>query len=255
LDDSLAAGKGSELKAEAQPKEYNLSDFDASLTSHSWEEAFRGEQSFKAAQKAADEKRWAEMGIPGTIEGGLAIPDLPEWEEELANLERYNEGIGTLGNSFAQLGNAIGGTEGALLSWMGSAMQNVAQIATTIAQLTAEAAARKANATAAATEAGAKAMSAHAGIPFAGVAMGVGAVATIVATLMSMPKFAEGGVVTGPTIGLVGEAGPEAIIPLAKLEKMMAGGAREVRVVGTLRARGKDLVGTISNYENVQKVR
>lgn len=30
-------------------------------------------------------------------------------------------------------------------------------------------------------------------------------------------KFADGGIVTGPTLGLVGEAGPEAIIPLSKL--------------------------------------
>jgi phage-related minor tail protein len=29
-----------------------------------------------------------------------------------------------------------------------------------------------------------------------------------------LTEFATGGIVTGPTIGLVGEAGPEAIIPL-----------------------------------------
>ena len=36
-----------------------------------------------------------------------------------------------------------------------------------------------------------------------------------------IPKFAQGGVVTGPTMGLIGEAGPEAIIPLDKLDNMM----------------------------------
>jgi len=39
----------------------------------------------------------------------------------------------------------------------------------------------------------------------------VNAVKTVVS------KFADGGIVTGPTLGLVGEAGPEAIIPLSKL--------------------------------------
>ncbi len=34
-----------------------------------------------------------------------------------------------------------------------------------------------------------------------------------------MPHFAEGGVVNGPTVALVGEAGPEAIIPLSKMGK------------------------------------
>jgi uncharacterized protein YoxC len=36
----------------------------------------------------------------------------------------------------------------------------------------------------------------------------------------NMPRFAAGGIVTGPTIGLVGEAGPEAIIPLDRMGSM-----------------------------------
>lgn len=38
-----------------------------------------------------------------------------------------------------------------------------------------------------------------------------------------MPHFAEGGIVNGPTVALVGEEGPEAIIPLSKMKK--TGGA------------------------------
>lgn len=34
---------------------------------------------------------------------------------------------------------------------------------------------------------------------------------------MNIPQFAEGGIVTKPTVGLVGEAGPEAIIPLNRM--------------------------------------
>lgn len=37
----------------------------------------------------------------------------------------------------------------------------------------------------------------------------------------SMPYLADGGVVTGPTPAMIGEAGPEAVIPLAKLPGMM----------------------------------
>lgn len=36
-----------------------------------------------------------------------------------------------------------------------------------------------------------------------------------------IPKFAEGGIVTGPTVGLIGEAGPEAVIPLNRAGGMM----------------------------------
>jgi phage-related minor tail protein len=43
--------------------------------------------------------------------------------------------------------------------------------------------------------------------------------------------FAEGGIVTGPTVGLVGEAGPEAVIPLDRMGEM--GGQQG----GTLNAR------------------
>ena len=35
--------------------------------------------------------------------------------------------------------------------------------------------------------------------------------------LPDLPMFAKGGIVTGPTLGLLGESGPEAVIPLGKL--------------------------------------
>jgi hypothetical protein len=38
----------------------------------------------------------------------------------------------------------------------------------------------------------------------------------------AVTNFASGGVVTGPTLATVGEAGPEAIIPLDRLEDMMS---------------------------------
>jgi len=59
----------------------------------------------------------------------------------------------------------------------------------------------------------------------------------VLAAFASIPKFAKGGIVTGPTIGLVGEAGAEAIIPLNKLDSMMGGGTK-----GEFVLRGQDLV-------------
>lgn len=62
----------------------------------------------------------------------------------------------------------------------------------------------------------------------------------------SGPKFAQGGIVTGPTIGLVGEAGKEAIIPLSKLPDMIGGkGGNTVIVNSTLGVRGRELVALI----------
>jgi phage-related minor tail protein len=45
--------------------------------------------------------------------------------------------------------------------------------------------------------------------------------------------FAKGGIVTGPTLGLVGEAGPEAIIPLDKLGQIMGQQRGEFVIRGT----------------------
>lgn len=50
---------------------------------------------------------------------------------------------------------------------------------------------------------------------------GVGAAGSF---LGAITPFASGGIVTGPTLGLVGEAGPEAIIPLSQLDRFGGGG-------------------------------
>ena len=66
-----------------------------------------------------------------------------------------------------------------------------------------------------------------------------------------MPRFAEGGIVTGPTMGLVGEAGPEAIIPLDRLGKM-GGATYNINVtagVGDPQVIGQQIVTYIKRYE------
>lgn len=63
--------------------------------------------------------------------------------------------------------------------------------------------------------------------------------------------FAEGGIVTSPVVGLVGEAGPEAIIPLDRLGKM-GGATYNINVqagVGDPQAIGQQIVAYIKRYE------
>jgi hypothetical protein len=72
-----------------------------------------------------------------------------------------------------------------------------------------------------------------------------------------IPKYAEGGIVNKPHIGMVGEAGPEAIIPLSKLSgflnttfnagAMSGGGGMSG---GSFVLKGNDLVLALqrSNY-------
>lgn len=64
--------------------------------------------------------------------------------------------------------------------------------------------------------------------PLVGIAVGIGAIA-IGEVLKNSVKsvgahaFATGGIVTGPTLGLVGEAGPEVIFPLDRLNRFIQG--------------------------------
>lgn len=58
-----------------------------------------------------------------------------------------------------------------------------------------------------------------------------------------IPALAEGGIATGPTLALIGEGrGPEAVIPLDKLEGMMAGGMGNGNVIVTGRIQGSDIL-------------
>jgi hypothetical protein len=55
--------------------------------------------------------------------------------------------------------------------------------------------------------------------------------ATQAASRMNLPRMAEGGIVSSPTLALIGEAGPEAVVPL---DRMNTGGGVTVNVTGGL---------------------
>jgi hypothetical protein len=65
----------------------------------------------------------------------------------------------------------------------------------------------------------------------------------------SIPRFAEGGIVTAPMIGMVGEAGPEAIIPLDQYNR--GGGNVTINVTGGLSTSaeiGESVVNALRAY-------
>ena len=67
---------------------------------------------------------------------------------------------------------------------------------------------------------------------------------------IDIPGFANGGIVTGPTLAMVGEKGPEAIIPLSQLGNMGGGGVT-VNVTGGLATSaeiGQAVVNAIRAY-------
>ena len=108
-----------------------------------------------------------------------------------------NQAIDSTIGAVASLGDAIGGTAGSIIKFIAAQAQQVVQGISTIASMKAQEEAAYAEMTAELGAAAASTMKAHSWIPFVGVAMGIGFVASMVAALMSLPKFAGGGLVGG----------------------------------------------------------
>lgn len=140
----------------------------------------------------------------------------------------------------------------------------VAEAATTTAGATTTAAAVAANTTALGIEtaawsalAAAKTFAAHASIPFYGTAAAAGFIAAQQATIIAaaVPKFADGGLAYGPTLGIFGEyAGashnPEVVAPLDRLQALLGvgDGGRGGKVKFEIKARR--LVGVMEKEYN-----
>jgi uncharacterized membrane protein YjjP (DUF1212 family) len=65
---------------------------------------------------------------------------------------------------------------------------------------------------------------------------------------MSIPRLAEGGIVSSPTLALIGEAGPEAVVPL---DRMQSGGGITINVTGGLATSaeiGESVVNALRAY-------
>lgn len=132
------------------------------------------------------------------------------------------------------------------------AMQSVRDAATQkeLGNATAEVAANTA-------KAGSGAASSVASIPYVGPVLAIAAMASVIAALASLPKFANGGLVYGPTLGLMGEYGgassnPEVIAPLSRLRSILGadqGGRSEVK----FRIEGRELVGIMNKQTNIYR--
>lgn len=62
---------------------------------------------------------------------------------------------------------------------------------------------------------------------------------------VKLPRLAEGGVVTGPTVAMIGEAGPEAVIPLSKSGML---GGNTITINLPMGSNGDDVVRAIQRY-------
>ena len=145
---------------------------------------------------------------------------------------------------FNGLGSAISLTNNKLAGWL----SYVGRILGATGQLVA---AIKKVIIAKAVEAGTYAVAEGAKMPFPVNLLAIGAsVAAVLAGLASIPKFAEGGLVYGPTVGMMGEypgarTNPEVIAPLSDLKNLLQPTMGKIPKVIKLIAEGPDLIAIL----------
>ncbi len=103
-------------------------------------------------------------------------------------------------------------------------------------------------------------MAAHAYIPFAGAGIAAGFIGMmqgLVASVAVTP-FANGGIVYGPTLALMGEyagakSNPEVIAPLNKLKSLIGNNGGGGGGVYELKVKGRDLVAVLANETRINR--
>ena len=71
-------------------------------------------------------------------------------------------------------------------------------------------------------------------------------------TGIGIPALAEGGITTGATLALIGEAGTEVVMPLDRLNQFVRDQNSGGEVTGTIRASGQELLVVIDNARRAQ---
>lgn len=152
--------------------------------------------------------------------------------------ELTQKGMGYLSSIVSSVGNILGGQAGDWLNWAANAISTIASVISEVASLYA------------AQMAAGVAKQASLGWPYNLVAM-ASTVAGALSIISSIPKLADGGIASGPTMAMVGEYpgasnNPEVIAPLHKLKQMLGvpGMSGEVRFV----IEQDKLVGILNKY-------
>lgn len=168
--------------------------------------------------------------------------------------KKVSKGLNGVADVMGNLGRVVGGTAGAWLEWGQSVLQAIAAAIPQITQLTQKQIAQgTANAYAGATGAGASV----APTPYIGPILAIAAIASVLAAMASIPKYAEGGLAYGKTLGMFGEyanasTNPEVVAPLSKLRDLIepAGGVGGEVV---FRIAGRDLEGVLNKRSQVSR--
>ena len=197
----------------------------------------------------------------------IAVPEIrmPETQPMSEDMDNYGESVlsttdklQAMQSVMSAVGSAMGNVAGSVsegaaawLSYGSNVLQSSAQVVASIVSIIAAQKAKQAADSGAAVAGAGAAMSS---IPIVGPILAIAAMASMVAALMSIPKFAAGGIAYGPTVGMFGEypgaaSNPEVVAPLDRLQNMLKtddGMGGEV----VFRISGSDLEGVLNKRYN-----
>lgn len=270
LQDAISA-KETELNLAVSPSsrvqiQQEIDDLQGKVVSIKFElEAnMQGLSSDDYAKKIIQEQMEEDMlNLDEVIDVEPLVKDLKVVRSEIKKTVKQGESFSAMGELMHQVGGAVQGTAQAWLDYGANVLTAIGQAIPAIMKMIAINASATASERAKKNEqvgsAAAGAMSAYSEIPFVGIVLGLAAVASIIAAMRSVPKFANGGIAYGPTLGLFGEyAGatnnPEVVAPLNKLKSLIGdanGGGGNVQ----FRIQGRDLVGVLATENNIMKRR
>ncbi|HMA77626.1 MAG TPA: phage tail tape measure protein [Candidatus Paceibacterota bacterium] len=180
------------------------------------------------------------VGAPDQLE----IPPVTGDKEANESLDTINEKMEMMKNAANSLGQSMGAAFGQIISGEGEVSDSMKSMAKSVVgtMLNIAKSSIIASATQSATASGPGA--------FAVAPLLIGAGLSLVEGLFNAMAFADGGIVSGPTLGLVGEYSgarnnPEVIAPLDKLQGMIdnSGGTQNVVVHGKIKGGDIEMAG------------
>lgn len=144
---------------------------------------------------------------PKDLEGTGSLSE--EMKETVKASDLVSQSLGGVSSIIGNLSGTLGESAGAWTNYIANILQSVSQAIPALTALTA-----------------AKAAASAADVPIIGYIAAGAAIASVLASFAALPKFAEGGIAYGPTVGLFGEYpgaanNPEVVAPLNKLQSLI----------------------------------
>lgn len=164
---------------------------------------------------------------PKDLEGTGSLSE--EMKETVKASDLVSQSLGGVSSIIGNLSGTLGESAGAWTNYIANILQSVSKAIPALTALTA-----------------AKAAASAADVPIIGYIAAGAAIASVLASFAALPKFAEGGIVYGPTVGLFGEYpgaanNPEVVAPLNDLQSLIEPAWSGMPDSLTTRVSGRDL--------------